>query len=82
MGSNVVEVVRKLTKKAALFVDYTKSMGLSMNASKTQLLLSANAGNMAKVTISPCSTIKLLGVRYDKKLSMTPHVRLLLAAVS
>jgi hypothetical protein len=69
-------------------LDYTRSMGLSMNASKTQLLLSANAGNVAKVTmevdgntILPGSTIKLLGVRYDRKLLMTPHVRRLLAAV-
>jgi hypothetical protein len=81
MGSNVEEVVRKLTEKAALFVDYTRSMGLSMNASKTQLLLLADAGNVADVTmevdgntISPCSTIELLGVRYDRKLSTTPHV--------
>jgi hypothetical protein len=81
-------VVRKLTEKAALFVDYTRSMGLSMNASKTQLLLSANAGNVAEVTmevdgntILPGSTIKLLGVRYDRKLSTTPHVWTLLAAV-
>jgi hypothetical protein len=49
--SNVEEVVRKLTEKAVLFVDYTRSMGLSMNASKTQLLLSANAGNVADVTM-------------------------------
>jgi hypothetical protein len=51
MGSNVEEVVRKLREKAALFVDYTRSMGLSMNASTTQLLLSANAGNVASVTM-------------------------------
>jgi hypothetical protein len=69
-GSNVEEVVRKLTEKAALFVDYTRSMGLSMNASKTQLLLSANAGNVTEVTmevggntILPFNTIELLGVR-------------------
>jgi hypothetical protein len=73
MGSNVEEVVRKLTKKAALFVDYTRSMGLSMKASKTQLLRSANAGNVAEVTmevegntITPSNTIKLLGVGYDR----------------
>jgi hypothetical protein len=36
---NNLEVVRKLKKKAALFVDYTRSLGLSMNATKTQLLL-------------------------------------------
>jgi hypothetical protein len=50
-GSKVEEVVRKLTEKAALFVDYTRSMGLSMNASKTQLLLSANAGNVTDITM-------------------------------
>jgi hypothetical protein len=45
------EVVRKLMEKAALFVEYTKSIGLSMNASKTQLLLLADAGNVAEVTM-------------------------------
>jgi hypothetical protein len=88
MGRNVEEAVRKLTEKASLFVDYTRSMGLSMNASKTQLLFLANAGNVADVTvevdgstISPSNTIVLLGVGYDRKLSTTPHVRSLLAAV-
>jgi hypothetical protein len=60
MGSNVEEVVRKLTEKASLFLDYTRSMGLSINASKTQLLFSANAGNVADVTVEvDGSTIKL-----------------------
>jgi hypothetical protein len=88
MGSNVEEVVRKLREKAALFVDYTRSMGLSMNASTTQLLLSANAGNVASVTmevdsntISPSTTIEILGVGYDRELLMAPHFRSLLAAV-
>jgi hypothetical protein len=88
MGRNVEEVVRKLTEKASLFVDYTRSMGLSKNASKTQLLFSANAGNVADVTvevdrstIKPSNNIELLGVGYDRKLSTTPHLRLLLAAV-
>jgi hypothetical protein len=82
MGRNVEEVVRKLTEKASLFVDYTRSIGLSMNASMTQLLFSANAGNVADVTvevdgstIKPSNTIELLGVCYDRKLSTTPHVR-------
>jgi hypothetical protein len=34
MGNNIGEVVRKLTEKAAHFVEYTRSMGLSMNAAK------------------------------------------------
>jgi hypothetical protein len=87
-GSNVEEVVRKLTEKTALFMDYRMSMGLSMNASKTQLLLLANASNVTDVTmevdgntITPSSTIELLGVSYDRKQSTAPHVRSLLAAV-
>jgi hypothetical protein len=67
-GKNV-EVIRKLTEKVALFVDYTRSMGLSMNALKTQMLLSASAGNVSNITmmvdgntISPSNTIELLGV--------------------
>jgi hypothetical protein len=84
----VEEVVRKLAEKAALFVEYTRSMGLSMNATKTQLLLSANAGNVSEVTVEvdgntilPGNVIELLGVRYDRKLSTTPHIRSLLVAV-
>jgi hypothetical protein len=88
LGSNMEEVVRKLTEKAPRFVDYTRSMGLSMNASKTQLLFSSNAGNVANVTvevdgstIKPSNNIELLGVGYDRKLSTTLHVQSLLAAV-
>jgi hypothetical protein len=88
LGRNVEEVARKLTAKASQFVNYTRSMGLAMNASATQLVFSANAGNVANVTvevdgstIKPTITIELLGVCYDKKLSTTPQVRSLLVAV-
>jgi hypothetical protein len=87
-GNNVEEVVRKLTEKAALFVDYTRSMGLSMNAAKTQLLLSTHARNVSEVTVEvdgntilPGNVIKLLGVQYDRKLTTTPHIKSLLAAL-
>jgi hypothetical protein len=63
-------------------------MGLSMNASKTQLLFSSRAGNVTETpvevdgsVIHPVDTIELLGVRYDRKLSTTPHMKALLAAV-
>jgi hypothetical protein len=69
-GNNVEEVVRMLTEKAAIFVEYTRSMGLSMNAAKTQLLLSTHAGNVSEVTVEldgntilPGNVIELLGVR-------------------
>jgi hypothetical protein len=41
-GSTKEDIARKLTEKAALFVEYTRKMGLSMNASKTQLLFSVS----------------------------------------
>jgi hypothetical protein len=87
MGKDVEEVIRKRTEKVASFVDYTRSMGLSMNASKTQLLLSAKAGNGANITmmvdgnaISPDNSIEILGIKYDRKLSTAPHMQSLLVA--
>jgi hypothetical protein len=69
-------------------VEYTRSMGLTMNAANTQLLLWTHAGNVSEATmevdgntIRPGNVIKLLGVRYDRKLTMTPHVKSLLATV-
>jgi hypothetical protein len=47
-GSTKEDVARKLAEKAALFVEYTRKMGLSMNASKTQLLFSSHAGNVTE----------------------------------
>jgi hypothetical protein len=87
-GNNKEEVVRKLAEKAAHFVEYTRSMGLSMNAAKTQLLFSSHAGNVSETkvevdgnTIHPGNVIELLGVRYDRKLSTTLQIKTLLAAV-
>jgi hypothetical protein len=87
-GNNVEEVVRKLTEKAALFLEHTRSMGLSMNAAKTQLLLLTHAGNVSEVTVEvdgntihPGNVIKLLGVRYARKLTTTPHIKSLLTSV-
>jgi hypothetical protein len=48
----VEEVARKLEEKAALFVEYTRKMGVSMNAAKTQLLFSSSrAGNVTDTTV-------------------------------
>jgi hypothetical protein len=87
-GINKEEVVRKLPEKAALFVEYTRRMGLSMNAAKTQMLLSSHAGNVSETTVEvdgntihPGEVIELLGVRYDTKLSPTPHIKSLTTAV-
>jgi hypothetical protein len=84
----VEEVARKLEEKAALFVEYTRKMGLSMNAAKTQLLFSSRAGNVTDTTVEvdgsiihPGKVIELLGVKYDRRLTTGPHVKALLAAV-
>jgi hypothetical protein len=44
-GKTMAEVFEKLTNKAARFAEWSRGSGLTMNASKTQLLLSANAGS-------------------------------------
>jgi hypothetical protein len=41
----VADVVDKLTGKAARFAEWLRGSGLTMNASKTQLLLTSNAGS-------------------------------------
>jgi hypothetical protein len=81
-GNTKEEVARKLTEKSALFVEYTRRMGLS------QLLFSSRAGNVADTTVEvdgsviyPGDVIELLGVKYDRRLLTAPHVKALLAAV-
>ena len=76
IGDSVEEVIRLLTERSALFVQYTKGNGLALNASKTQLLLSKNAGNVGRVVvkvdgldIAPSDSLVLLGVRFDRKFS-------------
>jgi hypothetical protein len=44
-GRTVAEVVNKLTVKAAKFAEWSRRSGLTMKTSKTQLLLSSNAGS-------------------------------------
>jgi hypothetical protein len=44
-GKTVAEVVDKLTGKAERFAEWSRGSGPTMNASKTQLLLTANAGS-------------------------------------
>jgi hypothetical protein len=44
-GRTVTEVVDKLTEKEARFAEWSRGSGQTMNASKTQLLLSSNEGS-------------------------------------
>jgi hypothetical protein len=47
-GKTVTEVVDRLTEKAERFAECLRGSGLTMNASKSQLLLSANAGSYGR----------------------------------
>jgi hypothetical protein len=44
-GKTVAEVINKLTEKGARFAEWLRGSGLTMNASSTQLLLTANVGS-------------------------------------
>jgi hypothetical protein len=79
-GKTRAEVAKKLEKLAAKFAAFTKGNGLTLNAAKTQLMYSAEAGNSAGgnvfvngVKIVPSDSIELLGVRYDRRLMTKPH---------
>jgi hypothetical protein len=43
-GKSVEEVVDKLTRKVTMFAEWSRGSGLTMNASKSQLMLTSNAG--------------------------------------
>jgi hypothetical protein len=75
------DVRAALEDKAAKFAVWAKWNGLAMNAAKTQLLVSANAGPAGGLSVCVgennivCSnTLELLGVRYERKMSAVPHV--------
>lgn len=80
IGKSVEEVITSLSERVSLFVQYAKGNGLALNASKTQLLFSHNAGNVKDATImvdgisvSPSLTLELLGVTFDRKFSTSIH---------
>ena len=89
-GKTISEVRARLNQVACSFVDFAAANALSLNESKTQLLL---AGHITKVerekftiqvgkaNIHPSSQMELLGVKFDTKLSSTPHVTSLAKAV-
>ena len=78
------EVLREqLTRHAMNFAQFVQDRGLVLNAGKTQLMWSGSGKNTALVTvqgenIKPSNSLELLGVTFDSKLSLEPH----LAAVS
>jgi hypothetical protein len=87
VGRSVDEVVQKLNALAHNFATYAKGNGLVLNASKTQLLFSASAGNVDDTVvevdgakISPANTLELLGVTFDRKFTTAPHMTKVAAA--
>jgi hypothetical protein len=80
-GSNVEEVARKLPEKVAVFVEYTRKKGLSMNSAKAQLLFWLLAVEVDGSINHPGDVIELLGVKYDRRLSTRLHIKALLATV-
>jgi hypothetical protein len=78
-GSTVEEVATRLMDKARMITVYARGNGLTLNASKTQLMYSRGAGTRGvpiivdSARILPGPTMELLGVTYDRNLTTTPH---------
>jgi hypothetical protein len=86
-AGTVEEVIAKLTSIAKKFTKFTLESGLSLNAGKTQLLISSSAGDVSEVVlnvngqdIKPRDVIEMLGVSYDRKFSAAPHLKNMLVA--
>ena len=89
-GKDAEAVRRTLNEKAQAFVEFAQQNGLSLNANKTQLLLAGRLSNstrnnfsveVGQAVIHPSSSLELLGVRFDSKLSPEVHVTALAKSI-
>jgi hypothetical protein len=88
MADSIEELKTKLEDVADRFSCWAKGNGLAMNAGKTQLLVSSNAGSAGKDLIisiegrdiAAANVFELLGVSFDRKFSTAPHDKAVAAA--
>ncbi len=77
------DVVRsRLEELAARLADYSLRNSLSLNAGKTQILwigggISPPSTKVGDSMVPPAETLQLLGLSFDRKLSLTPHLQAL-----
>ena len=79
---NLAHVRRTLNERAETFLRFATGNGLVLNASKTQLLVGGKVRpadledfsvQVGAVEVRPSSELELLGVKFDSKLSTSPH---------
>jgi hypothetical protein len=86
ISDTVAGVVKGLEEKARLFNQYVRGNGLVLNAGKTQLLISKGADisnvsvNVGDSVVTPADRLNLLGVTFDRTLSLAPHSEMVAAA--
>jgi hypothetical protein len=84
VGDTVAEVVAGLEEKASLFTAYVRGNGLVLNAGKTQFLITKGGAdvsvNVGGSTVSASDRLTLLGVTFDRTLSMALHSNMVAAA--
>ena len=80
--------IQELTKDSELLVDLSSELGLSLNPTKTQLLLHGKVlgsgeedFKVSQVTIPPSKTLTLLGFTFDQKLCPQPYLKALYNSV-
>jgi hypothetical protein len=85
IGDSLAEVMTELHHLAEAFSFFTRNNGLALNGGKTQLLIGdshlVRKEDLAKLEIvvdgavvRPSDTLELLGVSFDRKLTVRPYV--------
>ncbi len=80
-GKETQKIKNKLDRLAAAFVEFANFNALSLNPSKTQLLVAGGSARARKniavqvddIAVEPCNTLDLLGVSFDSSLSSRPY---------
>ncbi len=79
---NPDKIRSRLQELAARLADYSLSNSLSLNAGKTQVLWIGGGSSPPSITVGdmmvpPAETLQLLGLQFDRRLTLTPYLQVL-----
>ncbi len=81
-GKDSNTVKEQLELASSVLLDYALENSLALNPSKTQLVWSNSPSpiRVGTTVVQPQEELLLLGIRFDRRLSITPHLRALVGS--